>query len=94
MASVRDEWNREWAEHADHGLPAQPDSLLPPVVRDLTPGRALDLGCGDGQNAIVKGVVGATASVRRVLREMIKSGEVEMQKTGGRHAHWLVKDSE
>jgi SAM-dependent methyltransferase len=30
----------------------QPNRFLPPVVDGLTPGRALDLACGEGRNAV------------------------------------------
>ena len=43
-------WNEAWREHAD--TDAGPDELLVAETAGLTPGRALDLGCGVGGNAV------------------------------------------
>ncbi len=54
MSKLADEerefWNQAWAEHED----AEPkaDALLADEIKGLTPGRALDLGCGVGGNAV------------------------------------------
>jgi tellurite methyltransferase len=44
------EWNQRYRtrEEIDH----EPAQLLVDAVRDLTPGRALDLACGAGRNAV------------------------------------------
>lgn len=43
-------WEEKYREKA--GTPRQPDPLLIKVSSDLTPGRALDLACGTGRNAL------------------------------------------
>ncbi len=45
------DWNRRYEEH---GLvwSAEPNQFLAAEVTDLTPGRALDLACGEGRNAL------------------------------------------
>lgn len=47
----REDWDRKYAARE---LPwsAEPNRLLVAEVRDLPPGRALDLACGEGRNAI------------------------------------------
>lgn len=47
----REDWNREY-EEADNPGSIEPDELLVYEAKDLKPGRALDLGCGTGANAI------------------------------------------
>lgn len=47
----REEWNRKYAE-ADSLWSREPNRLLVAEVADLEPGRALDLACGEGRNAI------------------------------------------
>ncbi len=44
-------WDARY-EAADLVWSAEPNLFLPPLVRNLTPGRALDLACGEGRNAI------------------------------------------
>lgn len=47
----RTAWNERYAS-ADLVWSAGPNRFLPPEVVDLAPGRALDLACGEGRNAI------------------------------------------
>jgi SAM-dependent methyltransferase len=47
----RDDWDRRYAE-AEHLWSAKPNRFLVAEVEGLQPGRALDLACGEGQNAI------------------------------------------
>lgn len=42
-------WDRRYAEHP---WPTDPDLRLVQLVSNLTPGRAIDLGCGTGRNAL------------------------------------------
>ncbi|MEX1287114.1 MAG: class I SAM-dependent methyltransferase, partial [Acidimicrobiia bacterium] len=45
----------QWdARYADKELiwSAEPNQFLPPAVEGMRPGRALDLACGEGRNAI------------------------------------------
>lgn len=44
-------WNERYAG-TDLVWSAEPNRFLPPEVADLPPGRALDLACGEGRNAI------------------------------------------
>ena len=47
---TREFWNETWAEHED--LTPGADDLLVAEMEGLTPGRALDIGCGAGGNAV------------------------------------------
>ncbi len=47
---TREFWNESWAEHDD--LVPDADELLIAEMEGLTPGRALDIGCGIGGNAV------------------------------------------
>jgi SAM-dependent methyltransferase len=47
----REDWDRRYAE-AEHLWSAKPNRFLVAEVEGLQPGRALDLACGEGQNAI------------------------------------------
>ena len=42
-------WDRRYAEHP---WPTEPDAALVELATPLAPGKALDLGCGPGRNAI------------------------------------------
>ena len=45
------DWNRRY-EGTELVWSAQPNRFLPPEVVGLTPGRALDLACGEGRHAV------------------------------------------
>lgn len=69
-----DEWNERYRTR--ERLDEEPASLLVHAARDLPPGRALDLACGAGRNAIwlahrgwdVTAIDGASEAIR-ILRE-------------------------
>src|SRR5215471_4806370 len=48
---MRDRWNRRYASADRHATPV-PNRFLVDEVSDLPPGRALDLACGAGRNAV------------------------------------------
>ena len=43
-------WNEIWSDTDDLGSGS--DEILADQLKDLTPGRALEIGCGDGRNAV------------------------------------------
>lgn len=47
----REDWNRRYAA-VENLWAAKPNRFLVAEVGELTPGRALDLACGEGQNAV------------------------------------------
>lgn len=72
-------WNRRYAEHP---WPTEPDASLVGRVEPLTPGRALDLGCGTGRNSLwlarqgwrVTGVDASSVGLAVALRSARESG--------------------
>jgi SAM-dependent methyltransferase len=77
-------WNEMWAEHG--GDDAGPDELLVSETEGLTPGRALELGCGIGGNAVwlaeqgwtVTAVDFAEPAVQRAL-QLAESHRVDVE---------------
>ena len=51
MSDVQDKWNARWRDKAAD-LDWQADPWLPRVLPLLPPGRALDVACGSGRNAV------------------------------------------
>lgn len=50
-SSPREHWEARYSD-ADRVWSGRPNATLVDVVRDLTPGRALDLGCGEGGDVL------------------------------------------
>jgi SAM-dependent methyltransferase len=50
-AGLREDWNRRYAE-TEFAWTAEPNRFLVAEAADLAPGRALDLACGEGRNAV------------------------------------------
>jgi SAM-dependent methyltransferase len=51
-AAQADEWDARYSEHGRAMWSGRPNGRLLVEVGDLTPGRALDIGCGEGADAI------------------------------------------
>lgn len=83
-------WNARYAA-ADLVWSAEPNRFLPPEVAGLTPGRALDVACGEGRNAIwlaaqgwdVVGVDFADAGIAKAARLAADAGVT---------VEWIVGD--
>ena len=75
-------WNEMWATHRDEPWSPDPDPLLVAEVEGLLPGRSLDIGCGEGQNAIwlaehgwrASGIDFAAAAVERAASHASQRG--------------------
>lgn len=77
-------WDEQYRQQADSVPNSQsiPTPLLVEATRDLPPGRALDLGCGAGRNALwlaehawsVTAIDGSTAAVETLRRRAASSG--------------------
>lgn len=86
----RDAWNRRYAE-PELAVEARPNRTLVAEVADLPPGRALDLACGTGRNAVwlaeqgwrVTGVDWAESGLARA-RELAAARDVD--------AEWVAAD--
>lgn len=46
-----EDWDRRWQEKALH-VHGEPSAVVASALEDVAPGRALDLGCGSGRNAV------------------------------------------
>ena len=87
----REDWDRRYAEK-DLLWSASPNRLLVAQVQDLPPGRALDLACGEGRNALwlaERGwdVLGVDFSEVAIAKARTRAGEA----AGGR-ATFLCAD--
>lgn len=76
---------------------AGPNLFLPPLVKNLNPGRALDLACGEGRNAIwlanngwdVTGVDYSPVGIEKARR---LAGDTQVQWVVGDVTTWMSKD--
>lgn len=81
-------WDARYAEE-DLVWSAEPNMFLPPLIDPLPPGRAIDLGCGEGRNAIwlarngwnVTGVDFSAVAIDKARRI---AGDTEVE--------WMVSD--
>jgi tellurite methyltransferase len=81
-------WNQRYRskERAGEDLQTEPTELVAQTVRSLSPGRALDLACGTGRNALwlaqegwdVTAVDGAGAAIES-LKERARAGNVNVK---------------
>ena len=77
--SIGPMWDRRYREH---GWSSVPDGHLVELVAHLTPGRAIDLGCGTGRNAVwlartgwrVTGVDASGVGLDRALEQATSEG--------------------
>ena len=74
----REDWDRRYAA-VENLWSAKPNRFLAAEVADLEPGRALDLACGEGQNAIWLATRGWTVTA-------VDYSEVAIEKARGRAA--------
>lgn len=73
------QWNQRYAEHP---WPTDPDERMVELVAPLAPGRAIDLGCGTGRNALwlarqgwhVTGVDGSSVGLEMALTSAAAAG--------------------
>ncbi len=78
------DWDRH---HAEHPWSSEPDPLLVELAGPLPPGRALDLGCGTGRNALwlarqgwqVTGIDGSAVGLAKARERALAAGlELEL----------------
>jgi SAM-dependent methyltransferase len=77
-------WDEEYRKKADSARESPPAQLLVEAARDLPPGRALDLACGSGRNALwlaergwtVTAIDGSPAAIATLRNHAAFSGAV------------------
>jgi SAM-dependent methyltransferase len=94
----RERWNRRWAGERAHASTA-PSEFLIAEAEALPPGRALDLACGAGRNAVWLArrgwrVTGAdfSAVALRAARELAASSGVEVDWIEADAVTWIPAD--
>jgi SAM-dependent methyltransferase len=83
------EWDDRYAASADLEWGAEPNRWVAGALADLPPGRALDLGCGEGRNALWLARRGWTVTAVDFSGTGIDKGR---QLTGDLPVEWVVDD--
>ena len=82
----RQDWNRRWLDRPLHCLD-DPTPILAAELADLTPGRALDLACGAGRNAVWLAERGW-----RVTAVDFSDTALELARKHGTGIDWILAD--
>jgi SAM-dependent methyltransferase len=82
----RDDWNRRWEERGFH-CADDPVGVLAGELEGLTPGRALDLGCGAGRTAVWLADRGW-----RVTAVDFSEAALSIARQHGRDVDWVLAD--
>jgi SAM-dependent methyltransferase len=86
------EWNARYTERGDAMWSGRPNGRLVAEVTDLTPGRALDVGCGEGADAIWLAARGWTATAIDVSDVAVGRAR-EAAAHDGATVEWIVGDA-
>lgn len=92
MSETQDYWNQRYAEK-DRIWSGRPNAALVDTVQELAPGRALDLGCGEGADSIWLAeqgwrVTGVDVSTTAIERAQAASAGRSL------HVTWVTADLE
>jgi SAM-dependent methyltransferase len=85
-----EEWDRRY-DTDDYVWHAAPNQFLPGLVADLTAGRALDLACGEGRNAVWLAQQGWIVTGVDFSRVGLAKGE-RLARDSGVRVDWVVAD--
>ncbi|MFB6216833.1 MAG: class I SAM-dependent methyltransferase, partial [Candidatus Aenigmatarchaeota archaeon] len=88
----RDKWNKRYREGGHH-TKEDPSSLLKKWVPRLSPGRALDLGCGAGRNALFLASKGYDVDAIDYSEVALKIGRSRARERG-LEVNWIHSDIE
>src|ERR1700728_1874023 len=91
-ASQADEWNARYSEREGARWSGRPNGRLLVEVAHLTPGRALDVGCGEGADAIWLARSGWTVTAIDVS-EVALSRAREAAERAGAAVEWICGDA-
>jgi ubiquinone/menaquinone biosynthesis C-methylase UbiE len=83
-------WDRRY-DTADYVWHVAPNQFLPELVADLTPGRAVDLACGEGRNAVWLAQQGWTCTAVDFSQVGIAKAE-RLAADSGVTVEWVVAD--
>lgn len=88
--SDRTKWNERYKSgaYAGHTLPS---ALLEEWIDRIPPGRALDLACGAGRNALFLAARGFDVDAVDISREALRSARNSARQSGLR-VHWIEHD--
>jgi SAM-dependent methyltransferase len=86
----KEKWNARYREKEPHAHD-EPSAHLKETLRDLSPGRALDLAAGDGRNALWLAGQGWEVSAVDFSEEAVQRG-LELAKERGVSVDWRVAD--
>jgi SAM-dependent methyltransferase len=91
-AAQRDRWDARYTERDGAMWSGRPNGRLLAEVADLTPGRALDVGCGEGADAIWLAQRGWTVTAIDVSEVAIKRA-IAAAELAGAEVEWVRGDA-
>jgi SAM-dependent methyltransferase len=83
MSDERTRWDERYRSGAAHASP-EPSGFLRSRLDDLPPGRALDVACGDGRNALLLAELGLTVHGLDISREGLARAKSALRARGHR----------
>jgi SAM-dependent methyltransferase len=91
-AAQADEWDARYSEQDGAKWSGRPNGRLLVEVSDLTPGRALDVGCGEGADAIWLARSGWTVTAIDISEVALSRAQAEAELAGAA-VEWICGDA-
>jgi SAM-dependent methyltransferase len=88
----RDEWDARYSERDDAMWSGRPNGRLVAEVADMSPGRALDVGCGEGADAIWLARRGWTVTAVDISDVAVRRAQEAADRAGAR-VEWVCGDA-
>ncbi|HEX4776965.1 MAG TPA: class I SAM-dependent methyltransferase [Acidimicrobiia bacterium] len=88
----RDEWDARYSERDDAMWSGRPNGRLVAEVADMSPGRALDVGCGEGADAIWLARRGWTVTAIDISDVAVRRAQ-EAADRAGATVEWVCGDA-
>jgi SAM-dependent methyltransferase len=86
------EWEARYSEHDGAKWSGRPNGRLVAEIADLTPGRALDVGCGEGADAIWLAWCGWTVTAIDISDVAVRRAR-EAAELAGAAVEWVCADA-